>query len=199
MPIRRSGRAHQPSRSYKSPSSGSTGSCGEAGVRILIEYGRFTWDEGEFHITQKDTTRFKSFFNTCVQEHRLTRGYVKSRAWIKFVTLSRIARSFLEHNLHHEPRSWDVVVGKLLSVTLVSALGCRGGDVTLSNGYTGEEFLRYSHIQLYVGPTGDFHSLKATVTLEYTKGCKYSMNDKCHGAPGALNMQDRYGRRFPVR
>jgi hypothetical protein len=46
-----------------------------------------TWNESEFYMTRNDTTRFKSFFNTCVREHHLTRGYVKSRAWISFVRL----------------------------------------------------------------------------------------------------------------
>ncbi|OQD77494.1 hypothetical protein PENDEC_c002G00680 [Penicillium decumbens] len=158
-------------------------------IQSLIEYGKFQWKD--FAFTQHDQSRINAFINACLAEHRLERGYAKERTWITFVTLSRMTRGFLAHN-HSQRPNWNVVVAKMLSITLIAALGCRAGDVTLSAGYT-DQFLRYSDIALYVdGRTATFHNIEATFTLRYVKGKKISKNDYIQRYFGPLRDVDTH-------
>jgi len=184
----------------KPPSPSSTGSHRipptekyvKRGVKTLIGYGTFTWKDKDFKMTPNDGLLLETFIQKCVTEGRLLKGYVKDRAWISFVTLSRMTRAFVEHNLTYIPRGWDTVVSKLFGITLIAALGCRGGDVALSSGYR-TQFMRWSDIELVVeGPTAnpDLDNLKATITIRYAKGKKNSMNDDLVRYLSPLRAQD---------
>ena len=54
-------------------------------------------------------------------------------------------------------------------MVLVASLGCRSGDVTMSLGYTGTEYLQRRHIDLYCKGEPEYINLRAIVTLEFQK------------------------------
>ncbi|KAG6366236.1 hypothetical protein INS49_000412 [Diaporthe citri] len=155
----------------------------------LLSYGTSRWSEKDgFEITGHDSARFKAFTAQAVKDKRLTKGMWKGRSWVGFVTLSRMVRVFLEHYVQHGARSFDLVISRSLSIVLVAALGCRAGDIALTQGYTG---LEYRNIELYLeeeapSPAGQqqpqrprpsIRDLRAVVTIEFAKGHKDTLND----------------------
>ncbi|PVI06659.1 hypothetical protein DM02DRAFT_403149 [Periconia macrospinosa] len=66
----------------------------------------------------------------------------------------------------------------MLSIILQLALAARAGDLARIKGYTGEEYLKYKDIELRLSldKLAEFANLKATITLEYTKGYKKIRN-----------------------
>ncbi|KAJ5522257.1 hypothetical protein N7527_006372 [Penicillium freii] len=147
--------------------------------KILLAYGEFTWTEGDgFQISRHDGRRLQSFLDDAVKAGRLIKGSWRKCTWIGFATLSRMVRAFVERCLDKGCSGWDVAVAKCLSITLVSALGCRSGDVAFSTGYTGEEYLQYRHIELTIdGHAANFHNIRAAITLESVKGHKDALNE----------------------
>lgn len=150
--------------------------------KILLKYGTFRWSRKDgFDITPHDGALFKSFYTQAVQEKRLIKGSWRKRTWAGFITISRMIRVFLEHHLEHGAWNFDVVVLKCLTIVLIAALGCRSGDVALSQGYKGAEHLQYQHIELFLevgyGEEPQFKHLRAVLTLDYTKGRKDKHND----------------------
>lgn len=67
-------------------------------------------------------------------------------------------------------RSWDCTISKTLSIVLLGALGSRGGDITLSQGYKNVECLRWEHIHIKLKP--GTQKLSMRITLAYEKGHK---------------------------
>jgi hypothetical protein len=141
-----------------------------------MKYGVFTWSEADgFKITGHDSERLQTFIADAVKQRRLFKGYWNERTWLGFTTLSRMVTEYLKHFIAKGCCSWDVIVAKCLSITLVAALGARAGDVSRSNGYHNDEFLQWGHIRLYVDAESDvanFHDLRAVVTLKFMKGAK---------------------------
>jgi hypothetical protein len=63
--------------------------------------------------------------------------------------------------------SWDVHLQKLLSLVMLSALGCRSGELALSSGYL-DESMRWEHIKLELekgGGNSDWGSLRFNLRL----------------------------------
>lgn len=145
----------------------------------IVDYGVFTWSEKDgYHMTRQDASQFRAFLDDAVKAGRLIKGSWCKRTWIGFLTLSRMVRAYIEYCLTKGCGNWDLVVAKSLSVTLISALGARSGDVTRSDLYHGTQFLQYQEIELYVdGQAASFENLRAVVTLTSMKGHKDRMND----------------------
>ncbi|KAJ5910250.1 hypothetical protein N7504_004893 [Penicillium tannophilum] len=145
------------------------------GFRILLAYGVFTWED--FKFTRHDESRFQTWIDDTIQEGRLLNGASFVRTWIGFATLSRMIRSFIEHKVAKGCWSWDIVVAKCFSVTLVAGLGVRSGDVARSAHYADTYCLHWEDVRLYIeGQIADIKHLRAEVTLKTTKGLKDSLN-----------------------
>lgn len=117
------------------------------GLTVLLDYGIFKYN---YKPTAQEASHIKQFFDTAVADQRLLRGYALHRSWVGFVAVSRMIRSFLEYNLIKGTYSWDHVISKYLSITLISALWCRAGDVGRTRGYKGSEFLHFREVELYI-------------------------------------------------
>jgi len=74
------------------------------------------------------------------------------KMWIDSMVLSRFARSWLEHHVLHDSRNWDTTMSGLLSIVIISALGCRAGGGASPRRYHGLEFLKspWKSLQLRV-------------------------------------------------
>lgn len=148
--------------------------------KLLIQYGIFRWSKKDgFHITPHDGAQFKAFTIQAVKDKRLIKGGWRERTWTGFVALSRLVRTYLEHNIRYGTWSFDMVIARSLSVVLVSSLASRSGDVARSDKYVGAQYLHYKHIDLYLGEAGaagggppGFQDLQAVITLDYCKGQK---------------------------
>ncbi|KAI3398505.1 hypothetical protein diail_9029 [Diaporthe ilicicola] len=154
----------------------------QSAFKVLLKYGTFRWsDKDGFGMTPHDGARFKAFTIQAVKEKRLIKGTWRKRTWIGFVTLSRMIRVFLEHFIQNGAWNFDVVISKCLSVVLIASLGGRSGDVARSDGYSGVEHMKYKDIELYLeaeaGEQPQFRHLRATVTIEYAKGDKDTINE----------------------
>ena len=147
--------------------------------KTLLSYGDFTWDKLDcFDVTRRDGRRLQSFIDDAIKADRLLKGSWRKKTYIGFVTLSRMIWVFLEHFHAYGCLSWDIAVAKCLSVVPVASLGCRSGDVTGSNGYTGFEYMQWRHIDLLYEGEPKYLNLRATVTLKVQKGYKDTRNQE---------------------
>ena len=68
-----------------------------------------------------------------------------------------------------------------MSVVLVTALGCRGGDALRSRGYTGSKYLQYRHIEFILEKDNEItrlRNIRARITLEDPEGYKGIRNEQ---------------------
>lgn len=64
-------------------------------------------------------------------------------------------------------------LAKLLSIVLVSSLGCHAGDAAQSGLYTGTEYLQWRHFDVMIKDEGaEYEDLSARITLGYCRGKK---------------------------
>ena len=135
-----------------------------------------------YDLKAHDRAQVKNYFDRLKRKKLVLTGQRNRRAWLSFATKSRMIRTWFDHHLDHGTRSWDTVIYQALSVALVSGLGCRAGDVTLSNLYK-QECLRYKHIAItidaYVSDPEtsiDITTLSMKVELHHCKGHEMSKN-----------------------
>ncbi|KAK3718658.1 hypothetical protein LTR37_004875 [Vermiconidia calcicola] len=151
---------------------------------VLLKYGEFRWSvEDGFTITSHHRAHLETFVDDAVRRGQLIRGHWRKRTWIGFVTLSRMIRAYLAHAIDQGTLSWDQTIHRCLSIVLVSALGCRSGDVVRSQHYKGTEYMQYRHVELWLADLdGDqlptLANVRASFTIEYEKGHKDRMNEE---------------------
>jgi len=82
----------------------------------------------------------------------------------------------------HGTWNWDGTLVRLLSIVLVTSLGCCSGDVALTPLYNGTEYLRYRHVEPSLGGDGllKIENLKSHVELKYRKNSKDTMSESFH-------------------
>ncbi|KAK9239336.1 hypothetical protein V1525DRAFT_417743 [Lipomyces kononenkoae] len=153
-----------------------------SGFRVISSYGTFTYPKSsEYELTQYDGSRLRTWLDDSVKAGRLTKGVWNQRVWLNFMTVSRMARAWLDH--HHE----------LLSIVLITSLGCRVGDAARSHLYTGTEYIQYKHVELMVdGEEPKLENLRARITLEFRKGSKDVRNDNIELYLHSLNDPNFY-------
>lgn len=143
---------------------------------ILLQYGTFKW--ATFEMTWHHGTRMKTFFDDAVRAGRLTVGRWNKRVWLGFMLMARMGNDWLPHYDTHGALNWDVIISRLLSVVLVTSLGCRSGDVSRSEHWKGMEFIQYHDIILMLSEHGSkFEDLQAHIVIEFEKGRKDKKND----------------------
>lgn len=143
----------------------------------LIKYGTLTYTKASgFEITRRDMLRMQTFIDDAVCAGRLTKGCWNKRVGLNFILVSRLGRSWLRHHHQQGTLGWDLVLARLLSIVLVSSLGCRPGDVARSPYYKGAEYLKYRNVNLRLEGKPQWKNLRAQITLEFCKGKKDKQN-----------------------
>ncbi|KAK5171127.1 uncharacterized protein LTR77_004271 [Saxophila tyrrhenica] len=150
--------------------------------RRLIEVLTFRHRDLKQHYGAFEVTRIKTHLDNLVYRKLLVRGKWRKMQWVGFQVLLRIANSWIEHALNGGCHDWDVVLLKLLGLILMGACGARAGDVARSNHYNGVEYLCWADLEMKLKSTSpqeapSVQDLTLTVTLEYTKGHKRTMNE----------------------
>jgi hypothetical protein len=126
----------------------------------------------EFKLSNHDCARLDALFATLAKEKKLLRGRWRERQWLGANMLENMSRSWLRVGLNAGCNSWDVHLQKLLSVVMLSALGCRSGELTLSEHYT-EEYMRWKHVTLELEKGGNtMDDVQASILLSFEKNKK---------------------------
>lgn len=109
-----------------------------------------------------------------MQRKLLVRGRWAKRQWLGFVVLEKMARAWVERALIEGCPSWDRVLLRLLGVVLQAACCARSGDIARSQYYDDLECLCWKNVELVLKKDAPLsvQSLRAKLTLEYTKGFK---------------------------
>ncbi|KAL9638252.1 MAG: hypothetical protein Q9204_001567 [Flavoplaca sp. TL-2023a] len=140
---------------------------------IIISYAKYL--NRDFRWAEYDHIRLSSWLDQKVKDGLLIRGRWSQKVYAGFVVVSRLCEAWLQHHLAHGAYSWDIIVAKLLSITLTSACIARSGDLGKSRGWTDTEALRWSDVSLLVEPDSvpDLpYNITVQVILRYTKGNK---------------------------
>jgi hypothetical protein len=131
-----------------------------------------TFKYPEFKLSSHDCARLDALFAKLANQKRLFRGVWRERQWLGTNILEKISRSWLRLGLDAGCNSWDVHLQKLLSVVMLSALGCRSGELALSEHYT-EEYMRWEHVTLKLGKEGNsIDDVEASILLCFEKNKK---------------------------
>lgn len=86
------------------------------------------------------------WISTCLmsllQEGKLINDPQREAQWVGISLIKRMVKAMTEEAFVSGTRSWDCTISKSLSIFLLSSLGSRGGDITLSKGYKNAKYLR---------------------------------------------------------
>jgi len=132
---------------------------------FLKAYGKHHLGRIEAHLQQR------------VTKGKLVRGVWYKKQWISFMTLLRMSRSWFQRAMSEGTSSWDVMLTKITSVVMQSAMSSRSGDITRSQLYEGFECLCWKDIILTLDEATDrsmpkVEDLRGTFLLRFTKGYK---------------------------
>lgn len=140
------------------------------GLDRLIEALIFKYPD--FKLSRNDSIRIDTVLDALAKEKKVLRGRWRKNQWLGVNMLEKMSRAWLQEALDDGCRSWDVQLHKLFSIVLVSALGCRSGEVARTDRSV-EEYMRWSHIELKLAAgRATIDDLEANITLCYEKGKK---------------------------
>ncbi|KAK9236322.1 hypothetical protein V1525DRAFT_433883 [Lipomyces kononenkoae] len=141
----------------------------KSAVLLLVRGLEFKYPH--FKLSTHYAARIDALLSDLAKEGKLLRGKWSKDEWLGIVLFEKMARAWLQAALDQGCLSWDVQISKLLSVSLVVALACRGGEVTVSSGYT-TECLKWRHVELKLAGNGTVNDIEATIIICFEKGKK---------------------------
>ena len=137
----------------------------------LMAFGSFSYPD--FNISAHEKARLHTFFDDEFKAGRLYRGLAQQRVFITCSIMNKLGRDWLKHHEDNGTANWDVTLAQLMSIVLMASLGCRAGDISRSEDYHGDEYLKWKNIELTLRSSGtDLTGIEAIFTLPYTKAKK---------------------------
>lgn len=133
-------------------------------TKLIFVYPTFT-------LSPHERRRISICLKSLLQEGKLTKDPQREAQWVGITLVKRMVKAMAEEAYTSGTRSWDCTISKILSVVLLSVLGSRAGDITLSQGYENAECLRWEHVHMKLMP-GTKSQLLMRLTLAYEKGHK---------------------------
>jgi hypothetical protein len=125
-----------------------------------------------FKLSKNESVRIDAVLDALAKEKKVFRGSWRKRQWLGVNLLEKMSRAWLQAALDDGCLSWDVQLHKLLSIVLLSALGCRTGEVSLTGRYE-VEYMRWKHIELKLAAgRHTVDDLEAEITLSFEKAKK---------------------------
>lgn len=137
-------------------------------LKLLITKLIFAYPK--FSLSAHERARISVCLKSLLQEGKLTNDPQRETQWVGISLVKRMVKAMIEEAIESGTRSWDATIMKTLSIVLLSVLGCRCGDITLSAGYKNVECLRWEHIRIKLKP--GTRKLSMRITLAYEKGDK---------------------------
>jgi len=109
-----------------------------------------------------------------VKKGKLLTGTWRKRQFVGFLVLKMILGRNVAMALTEGVSNWDIMILKWASIVFQSSLDCRAGEVAKSDGYTGNEFLKWSDIEVRFDCSGnqEFENIVARVCIRWEKGTK---------------------------
>lgn len=84
-----------------------------------------------------------------------------------------MGQAWFSKNLIYGCRSWDIVISRMLPILLMHSTVSRVGEVGRTGGYTGDQYMRWEHIELVLeGNEPKIENMVAKITIAYQKGEK---------------------------
>jgi len=128
------------------------------------------FDDDQFKLSSHERIRIATVFKDLLRKGKLTKDPSREKQWLGVFYVEKMASAFYEDTLVHGTPSWDVIIGKALSLLLNSALSTRSGDTSVSAGYTEGLLLRDVKVKLI--RTDNVEMWRALITLRNEKGSK---------------------------
>jgi hypothetical protein len=140
---------------------------------ILSMFAALIFEYPKFNLSKHECARIDAVIDDLSDEGKLLRGRKREQfQWIGVNIVEKMCRCWLRAALDEGCLSWDIIIHKALTVVLQSALGCRGGEIALSKGYT-VEYMRWSHIVMKLPLNGNtIDDIQLTCLLKFEKSKK---------------------------
>lgn len=134
---------------------------------------RSTFMYPKFRLSSHDRSRLTSLFNQFLQDGLITRQASRESQWVGAFLVRRLVTAHFTKALEQGTTNWDKTIQKALSIVLVAALCCRGGDIMMTNGETHDlPFLCYDDITIKLVGGQTLEHLVAEVVIRNEKGKK---------------------------
>lgn len=142
------------------------------GVKTLVRGLEF--DFPEFSLSKHERLHIDMTVTTLLKEGKLTQDTVRPRHWAGVILIRRMITVLLQKSLDDGTRSWDLVLQQTLSISLLSALQCRVGDITKSSWDDHKDpFLQWRDIDLRLHGGANPEHLVGQITIRNEKNHKY--------------------------
>ncbi|CAK1367757.1 unnamed protein product [Cercospora beticola] len=160
----------------------------ENGIKVLTYYGTYTYSTKDgYEFTKQHQARIKVLWDDLIKSSQAIKGRSRKQSWLGYRTLEHMIRTFIEDATSNGTYNWDVTIAKCLSVVLPAATVSRSGDVARTSAYTGEEYLKWEDVRLYVEEVhNELHvggdrrisllSVRAEIDKHFAKGFKDKEN-----------------------
>ncbi|KIV96346.1 hypothetical protein PV10_00227 [Exophiala mesophila] len=146
----------------------------KAWILGFLTYGTFKWGkEFKQQVDVQLHVKIKAYLDQEVKNGNLYRGKWYQQAWLGFMTMKVMTTKYLDAALRNGCRSWDIVILKVLALSLQSACGTRSGDIGRAGHYQGQEYMQWKDITLTLPhDKASFQDLRCKVVIQYEKSYK---------------------------
>jgi hypothetical protein len=128
----------------------------------------------DYNLSRNATLRIDATIQTLLDDGQLTKDPVREKQWLTCQIVKKLATAVLSDAVQQGTKSWDETLAGTFSLVLQAAMASRSGDFTRSNGYTGDEYLKWKDIELVATDDNDNNGLvfKMLIKLFYRKSHK---------------------------
>ena len=137
---------------------------------ILSLISALTFEYAKFNLSKHECSRIDALIDSLSDEGKLVRSRRREKLqWLGISIVEKMLRCWFQAALDDGCLSWDVIIHKALTVVLQSALGCRGGEIAMSRGYTAQ-YMRWNDLEMKLVPgKNTLEDIQLTICLKYEK------------------------------
>jgi hypothetical protein len=115
-----------------------------------------------FRLSKHEIVRIAAMRDKLLNEGKLTKQRKRERHWVSAQLIAHLTTTAYEKAIEKGTNNWDVKLPKIMSMVYLGALTCRGGDITRSNRYTGQEYLQWNSVILKYKREQSGQSIRST-------------------------------------
>jgi hypothetical protein len=134
-----------------------------------------------FRLEKGEAQRIKVVFHDLLQSGALTKDPRHQKLWITARMGHKMCESLALDALQNGCRSWDIVLQRLLSISLLIATAAQPGEIARSSLYTGPQYMTFGDAQVRLKPHGaQTEVLEASIALRWRQGDKSVCHHQSH-------------------
>lgn len=134
-----------------------------------------------FRLEKGEAQRIKVVFHDLLQSGALTKDPRHQKLWITARMGHKMCESLALDALQNGCRSWDIVLQRLLSISLLIATAAQPGEIARSSLYTGPQYMTFGDAQVRLKPHGaQTEVLEASIALRWRQGDKSFCHHQSH-------------------